>query len=146
MHAYARRQFVPFLWWSLVWPSREANSRPTMREADTLPTEPTRHGQHYLIKQSIWSLLYCTVNHAFPQYDFSYPKRNKVLPRHSYFEEIFLDGFELLWFSFQNINKLVRSVLCTDIHKSYTLNNLKSRDVEQSIQHHQRNHFHDENL
>ena len=23
---------------------REANSRPTVREADTLPTEPTRHG------------------------------------------------------------------------------------------------------
>ena len=45
MHAYAGRQFVPFLWWSLVWPGREANSRPTVREADTLPTEPTRHGQ-----------------------------------------------------------------------------------------------------
>ena len=43
MHAYAGRQFVPFLWWSLVWPGREANSR-TVREADTLPTEPTRHG------------------------------------------------------------------------------------------------------
>ena len=27
-----------FLWWSLVWPGREANSRPTVREADTLPT------------------------------------------------------------------------------------------------------------
>ena len=57
MHAYAGRQFVPFLWWSLVWPGREANSRPTVREADTLPTEPTRHGliycvlliRHYLI-------------------------------------------------------------------------------------------------
>ena len=44
MHAYAGRQFVPFLWWSLVWPGREANSRPTVREADTPPTEPTRHG------------------------------------------------------------------------------------------------------
>ena len=44
MHAYAGRQFVPFLWWSLVWPGREANSRPTVREADTIPTEPTRHG------------------------------------------------------------------------------------------------------
>ena len=44
MHAYAGRQFVPFLWWSLVWPGREANSRPTVREADTLPTEPTRQG------------------------------------------------------------------------------------------------------
>ena len=44
MHAYAGRQFVPFLWWSLVWPGREANSRPTVREADTLPTEPARHG------------------------------------------------------------------------------------------------------
>ena len=43
MRAYAGRQFVPFLWWSLVWPGREANSRPTVREADTLPTEPTRH-------------------------------------------------------------------------------------------------------
>ena len=47
MHAYAGRQFVPFLWWSLVWPGREANSRPTVREADTLPTEPTRHGQRF---------------------------------------------------------------------------------------------------
>ena len=47
MHAYAGRQFVPFLWWSLVWPGREANSRPTVREADTLPTEPTRHGNIY---------------------------------------------------------------------------------------------------
>ena len=28
-----------------LWlPDREANSRPTVREADTLPTEPTRHG------------------------------------------------------------------------------------------------------
>ena len=44
MRAYAGRQFVPFLWWSLVWPGREANSRPTVWEADTLPTEPTRHG------------------------------------------------------------------------------------------------------
>ena len=44
MHAYAGRQFVPFLWWSLVWPGREANSRPAVREVDTLPTEPTRHG------------------------------------------------------------------------------------------------------
>ena len=45
MHAYAGRQSVPFLWWSLVWPGREANSRPTVWEADTLPTEPTGHGQ-----------------------------------------------------------------------------------------------------
>ena len=44
MRAYAGRQFAPFLWWSLVWPGREANSRPTVREADTLPTEPPRHG------------------------------------------------------------------------------------------------------
>ena len=43
MHAYAGRQFLPFLWWSLVWPGREANSWPTVREADMLPTEPTRH-------------------------------------------------------------------------------------------------------
>ena len=40
MRAYAGRQFVPFLWWSLVWPGREANSRlPCERR-----TEPTRHG------------------------------------------------------------------------------------------------------
>ena len=45
MHAYAGRQFVPFLWWSLVWPGREANSRPTVRETDTLTTKPTRSGQ-----------------------------------------------------------------------------------------------------
>ena len=38
---HAERQFVPFLWWSLVWPGREANSRPTVREADTLTTKPT---------------------------------------------------------------------------------------------------------
>ena len=44
MHVYAGRQCVPFLWLSLVWPGREANSRPTVREADTLPTEPTRQG------------------------------------------------------------------------------------------------------
>ena len=42
MHAYAGRQFVQSLWWSLVWPGREANSRPTVREADMLLTEPTR--------------------------------------------------------------------------------------------------------
>ena len=47
MHAYAGRQFVPFLWWSLVWPGREANSRSTVRKADTLPTEPTRHGDFF---------------------------------------------------------------------------------------------------
>ena len=28
----------------------EANSRPTVREADTLPTEPTRHGQENRVK------------------------------------------------------------------------------------------------
>ena len=44
---YTGRQFVPFLWWSLVWPDREENSRPTVREADTLVTEPTRHGKMY---------------------------------------------------------------------------------------------------
>ena len=47
LRAYAGRQFVPFLWWSLVWPGREANSRPTVREADTLLTEPTRHGGRF---------------------------------------------------------------------------------------------------
>ena len=26
-------------------PAERANSRPTVREADTLPTEPTRHGK-----------------------------------------------------------------------------------------------------
>ena len=54
MRAFAGRQFVPFLWWSLVWPGVEANSRPTVREADKLPTEPTWHGwkskqQHLLL-------------------------------------------------------------------------------------------------
>ena len=28
----------------LVWPGREANSRPIVWEADTLTTKPTRHG------------------------------------------------------------------------------------------------------
>ena len=28
-----------------LWYGREANSQPTVREADTLPTEPTRHGE-----------------------------------------------------------------------------------------------------
>ena len=40
----AGRQFVPFLWWSLVWPRWDANSRPTVWEVDTLTTKPTRHG------------------------------------------------------------------------------------------------------
>ena len=53
MHAYAGRQFVPFLLWSLVWPGWEANSRPTVREADTLPTEPTRHGNHHLVNRDV---------------------------------------------------------------------------------------------
>ena len=44
LRAYAGRQLVPILRWSLVWPGREVNSRPTVREAVTLPTEPTRHG------------------------------------------------------------------------------------------------------
>ena len=57
MRAYAGRQFVPFLWWSLVWPGREGNSRPTVREADTLPTEPTRHGL-LLFERSLGSLWY----------------------------------------------------------------------------------------
>ena len=62
MRAYAGRQFVPFLWWSLVWPGREANSRPTVREADTLPTEPTRHGLklyfyfHFIVTRMIEEL------------------------------------------------------------------------------------------
>ena len=62
MRAYAGRQFVPFLWWSLVWPGREANSRPTVREADTLPTEPTRHGTTIMYRLAhIWAnFLYCT--------------------------------------------------------------------------------------
>ena len=50
-NACVSMQFVPFLWWSLVWPGREANSRPTVREADTLPTEPTRHG--YFLKRAL---------------------------------------------------------------------------------------------
>ena len=33
--------FYDGLWYD---PGREANSRPTVREADTLPTEPTQHG------------------------------------------------------------------------------------------------------
>ena len=58
MRAYAGRQFVPVLWWSLVWPSREANSRPTVREADTLPTEPTRHGILVLLSKTLqWKMI-----------------------------------------------------------------------------------------
>ena len=41
-------------WWSLVWPGREAKSRPTVREADTLPTEPTWHGN-----QNLWKSCSC---------------------------------------------------------------------------------------
>ena len=43
-----------FLWWSLVWPGREANSRPTVREVDTLQTETTRHGEVFYIKWMTW--------------------------------------------------------------------------------------------
>ena len=43
MRAYAGRHFVPFLWWSLVWPSRDANPRPTVWESDTLTTKLTQH-------------------------------------------------------------------------------------------------------
>ena len=39
----AGRQFVPFLWWSLVWLGRDANPQPTMWEADMLTTKPTQH-------------------------------------------------------------------------------------------------------
>ena len=42
-HAFnAGMQFVAFLWWSLVLPDRDANPRPTAREADTLTTKPTQ--------------------------------------------------------------------------------------------------------
>ena len=41
--AYACSQFVQFLWWSLVWPGRDANPWPTMWEADMLTTKPTWH-------------------------------------------------------------------------------------------------------
>ena len=85
MHAYAGRQFVPFLQWSLVWPGREANSRPTVREADTLPTEPTRHGRiiwrdmiwHYskaTLKSCHWDPYYKL---ALWQYDWSKTQTNK---------------------------------------------------------------------
>ena len=38
--------FYDGLWYDpVVSLGREANSRPTVREADTLPTEPTRHGK-----------------------------------------------------------------------------------------------------
>ena len=58
MHAYAGRQFVPFLWWSLVWPGREANSRPTVREADTLPTKMKRgYMPHYEINKIVVNML-----------------------------------------------------------------------------------------
>ena len=44
LHAMQGGIFVPFLWWLLVLPSREANSQPTVWEADTLTTKPVRHG------------------------------------------------------------------------------------------------------
>ena len=40
----AGRQFVPFLWWSLVWPGRDSNPWPTVWEADMLITTLARHG------------------------------------------------------------------------------------------------------
>ena len=58
MRTYAGRQLVPFLWWSLVWPGRDANSRPSVWEADTLTTKPTRHGPLYNIK--IWHVFSLT--------------------------------------------------------------------------------------
>ena len=79
MHAYAGRQFVPLLWWSLVWPGREANSQPTVREADTLPTEPTRHGRK-------------SINFQWPQQQDS---------EHSMMTCIWLYGF---WFADPNSN------------------------------------------
>ena len=36
------RQFVPFLWWPLVWP---ANQRPTAWQGNNLTTKPTWHGR-----------------------------------------------------------------------------------------------------
>ena len=54
------------LWLSLVWPGREANSRPTVWEADTLPTEPTRHGN-------------LTGSHHFPVCDMQFLLRAKPL-------------------------------------------------------------------
>ena len=36
--------FYDGLWYD---PAERTNSRPTVREADTLPTEPTRHGQKF---------------------------------------------------------------------------------------------------
>ena len=50
-----RGQFVPFLWWSLVWPGREANSRLTVWEADMLTTKPNRHGDFA-----------CNIDHPLP--------------------------------------------------------------------------------
>ena len=45
MHACnAGKQFVAFLWWSLVLPGRDANPQPTVWEADMLTTKPTQHG------------------------------------------------------------------------------------------------------
>ena len=35
--------FVPFLWWSLVWPGWDANPRPTVWEGDTITTKPTQN-------------------------------------------------------------------------------------------------------
>ena len=50
MHCVSCREAVcTIFWWFLVWPGRDANLRPTVWEADTLTTKPTRHGASVVI-------------------------------------------------------------------------------------------------
>ena len=46
-----RKAVGTFLCWPLVWPGLDANPRPTVWEADTLTTKPTRHGLFELVKR-----------------------------------------------------------------------------------------------
>ena len=112
MRAYAGRQFAPFLWWSLVWPGRETNSRPTVREADTLPTEPNQHGQLYnwckypIINDHQFLIL---VIYCFPQRQYQvYIKKEYAYNLHCWF--ILLHLF-CLWINYMCIYTCMYSVL-----------------------------------
>ena len=53
----AGRQFVSFVWRSLVRPSRDANPRPTVWKADMITTKPTRHGLYSYIYDILPTIL-----------------------------------------------------------------------------------------
>ena len=50
---HAGSQFVPYLWWSSVWPGWDANPRPTTWEVDMLITKPFQHSYMYWYVNSL---------------------------------------------------------------------------------------------